>query len=347
MAKKVTRKRHAWIRHAVGASITLICLAAIAWQINATEVLDAIEHFHWIYLGWGICALAADYALRIFRWSIMLRSAGVSASFENCAAPFLGSITLNNILPLRLGDVVRALIFPRAMGATKTAATSSLVMERLIDLMTLLLCLTIGLSAASAAAIPPSLVTTAITMAVVGGLMLSFGFLFSGKLAQFFERFGQRTSTQVWRGLLSKTSFAVSGLLGSFEAMSRPKVLAALLAISMLIWIGEAGLFYFVLLGFGVEAKITTAVLVMALATLSTLIPSSPGYIGPFHLAAFFAISLTGGSTALAGSYAVLVHLALWLPTTIVGAIAMWASPALFSAARSDEGMLVEKSENI
>ncbi|MDL2402699.1 lysylphosphatidylglycerol synthase transmembrane domain-containing protein [Rhizobium mayense] len=346
MAKVANGNKLAWVRHVVGAGITLICIGAIAWQINAKDVLDAIEHFRWVYLVFGIASLAADYALRILRWSIMLRAAGVAATFENCAAPFLGSITLNNILPLRLGDVVRALVFPKAMGAAKTTAASSLVMERLIDLMTLLLCLTLGLAAATAAAIPPSLIETAVLMAVVGGLVLSLGFLFSGNLAQFFNHLGQRAPAEARSGPLSKVSIGLSGLFGSFEAMSRPAVLVKLILISMLIWVGEAGLFYFVLLGFGVEAKISTALLVMALATLSTLVPSSPGYIGPFHLAAFFAISLTGGSTALAGSYAVLVHLALWIPTTVAGAVAIWMSPALFRAARSDE-TVIGKSEAI
>ncbi|MDL2409391.1 lysylphosphatidylglycerol synthase transmembrane domain-containing protein [Rhizobium calliandrae] len=346
MNKTANGKKMAWVRHVVGAGITLICIAAIVRQINAKDVLDAIAHFRWVYLIFGIASLTADYALRILRWSIMLRAAAVPASFKNCAAPFLGSITLNNILPLRLGDVVRALVFPRAIGANKTTAASSLVMERLIDLMTLLLCLTLGLTAATAVAIPPSLIETAVLLAVAGGLVLSFGFLFSGSLAQFFKRLGQRPVVGARSGLLSKISTGLGGLFGSFEAMSRPAVLAELMLISMLIWVGEAGLFYFVLLGFGAEAGIGTAVLVMALATLSTLVPSSPGYIGPFHLAAFFAISLTGGSTVLAGSYAVLVHLALWIPTTLVGAVAMWTSPALFRAARSEETVL-RKSEAV
>lgn len=108
-----------------------------------------------------------------------------------------------------------------------------------------------------------------------------------------------------------------------------------MLLVSMLVWVGEAGLFYFVLLGTGVEGTAIIALLVMSVATLSTLVPSSPGYVGPFHLAAFTAISLVGGTATQAGSYAVIVHLALWLPTTLAGAIAIWIRPSLFKAAKS------------
>jgi uncharacterized membrane protein YbhN (UPF0104 family) len=73
----------------------------------------------------------------------------------------------------------------------------------------------------------------------------------------------------------------------------------------------------------------------MAITTLSTLVPSSPGYVGPFHLAAFTAVSMLGGSDAQAASFAVLVHLALWIPTSLVGALAIWSRPQLFRAARA------------
>jgi len=61
------------------------------------------------------------------------------------------------------------------------------------------------------------------------------------------------------------------------------------------------------------QANVALAVTIMAIATLSTLIPSSPGYVGPFHLAAFFAIKILGGSAEQATSFAVLAHLSVWL----------------------------------
>jgi uncharacterized protein (TIRG00374 family) len=272
------------------------------------------------------------YALRIVRWSIMLRATGAGATFGNCSAPFLGSIALNNVLPLRLGDVVRALVFPKSMGITKITATCSLIVERLIDLMTLLVSLAIGLFAIQIIAIPPELKASAVTLALIGGMALSLGFLFSGALGNFFSGLALKAGSVSG---LSRVYETLGGLLRGFNVMSRPKVLLSMLIVSMLVWVGEAGLFYFVLIGAGVEGSPAIALLVMAVATLSTLVPSSPGYVGPFHLAAFTAISLVGGTTVQAGSYAVIVHLALWLPTTLAGVFAIWTSPELFKAAKS------------
>jgi uncharacterized protein (TIRG00374 family) len=229
---------------------------------------------------------------------------------------------------MRLGDVIRALVFPASIGVTRTAATSSIVLERLIDLTTLLAALALGLAASDRIALPTWMRGTAITLAVLGGGALVIGILVSGRLADAcFRRAGPVTEAETRRRKVLTTA---GSLLRGFEAMSRSRVLAVLLLLSVIIWIGEAGLFLFVLVGFGFDASLSMAVVVMAVATLSTLIPSSPGYVGPFHLAAFTAISAVGGSSAQAASFAVLAHLGVWLPTTLAGAIAILMQPALF-----------------
>jgi uncharacterized protein (TIRG00374 family) len=318
-----------WLKHAIGLAITVLCVVVIARMVNFNEVVDALEHFHWPYLVLGIAFLSFGYCLRILRWSMLLGATGAPVTFGNCVAPFLGSIALNNVLPLRVGDLVRALVFPTAMGVSKTTATSSLVMERLIDLMTLLCCLAIGLFAIRTAVVPPMIANSAVSLAITGGVVLAAGFLFSGAIARLLDR---QAATRT--GKMASVLGTAASLFEGFAAMARPRILLLALLISMLVWVGESGLFYFVMLGFGLPATPLMALLVMAIATLSTLVPSSPGYVGPFHLAAFAAISLVGGTAAQAGSYAVLCHLALWLPTTLAGAVAILTRPGLFRNAR-------------
>lgn len=265
---------------------------------------------------------------------MMLRSAGADSSFANCAAPFMGSIALNNILPLRMGDVVRALLFPKAMGITKTNAASSLIMERLFDLMTLLICLGIGLFAIQNTIIPPALKNYALLLTVVGGTTLLTVFLFSGSFARLSKLKSNINGSGQAKGRAASFFLTISNFLYDIEKMSRLRFLLIMTAISMLVWIGESGLFYFILLGFGLDANPVTGLLVMSVATLATLVPSSPGYVGPFHLAAFTVISLVGATPSQAGGYAVLVHLALWASTTIVGSVAIWSRPELFQSVR-------------
>ena len=76
----------------------------------------------------------------------------------------------------------------------------------------------------------------------------------------------------------------------------------------------------------------------MALSTLATLAPSSPGYIGPFHFAASTAIVILGGEEILAAAFALIAHLCVWVPTTLLGIIAMLVNPTLFKRYESKMG---------
>ena len=317
-------------KHLLGAAVTLLCLGVLAYRVDLAEVVAALARFRWEFLVPALAALGAGYALRILRWSVMLRAAGGAVGVRGCVAPFMAAIALNNVLPFRLGDIIRALVFPASMGISKATAAGSLVVERLVDLLSLLAGLSVGLIAIRTLSIPPHLEQLALTLAVGGGVTLFGVVLFSAPLAAWLRQMSQR------RGPAKSAVLAgLAALLAGFAAMSRPQVLLAMGGLSVGVWLGEAGLFYFVLLGAGIAATPATALLVMAVATLSTLVPSSPGYVGPFHLAVFAAVTLVGGSAAQAGSYAVIVHLALWLPTTLAGAAAIWARPDLFKAAKN------------
>ena len=190
-----------------------------------------------------------------------------------------------------------------------------------------MICFTIGVFAIHKIEIPSALKISAITFACIGCLFLVVGYLFSKALSKFFFKLANWSKPDQ---LLGKAYQIAGSLLYNFNAMSRPKTLLSMLLVSGVIWIGECGLFYCISIGANIKVSPIQALFVMSVATLSTLLPSSPGYVGTFHMAVFTAISLIGSSEIQAGSYAIIVHLALWLPTTLAGALAIWTYPNLF-----------------
>lgn len=320
-------------RNIIGFAVSAACIAFIAWQIDLRQIGIAIASFQWPYLMVGLAALALGYAIRVLRWSIMLGAAGAHTSFARCVAPFLGSIALNNVLPARLGDVTRALVFPSALGITKVASTGSLVLERLMDLATILCLLALALLAFPSATVPEAVKFSAITLAVLTAIGLVSVVAFSGLFAKLAMRLSM---TDLAKHNLSAQRLltAVHSLLLGFRAMSRPPVLIVVTLLSALVWVGEAGFFWAFLTGAGISSSLAAAALVMTIATLATLVPSSPGYVGPFHLAAYAATTILGSSPEIAVSFAVLAHAGIWLPTTLAGAIAILLNPGLFAGRR-------------
>jgi hypothetical protein len=65
--------------------------------------------------------------------------------------------------------------------------------------------------------------------------------------------------------------------------------------------------------------------LTTAIGNLATLVPSGPGYVGTFEAGVLLAVNGTlRVGRGLALSYAVLLHVLLWLPVTVWGAIEWW-----------------------
>lgn len=332
------RSRANLARQLVGIVISIVCLVFVFRRVDIAQIKQAVENFHWQYLLLGLVSLAIDYAFRIVRWAVMLRAGGADVSASSCAAPFLGSITLNNVLPFRAGDVIRALVFPAALGVSRVTATASLVFERLIDMLTLLACLAIGVLIGSTATIPGWLRDSVGLLAVVGCTMLFVIAVLGTRVVRLLSYITDRLAHR--SAGLAKIVSTVSDLIGSTAAMSRWGVLLTTTVLSACVWLGETGLHWSILHGLGINVGLAGALMIMAVTTLSTLVPSSPGYVGPFHFAAYSMAMMFGSSASAAASFAVLSHLALWIPTTVAGGIAILLKPSLFQQRKAVEGNL-------
>lgn len=322
------KKISPWIRPLVGLIFSIICIKLIIKNVDIAGLKQALTQFHWVYLIPAVVSLLIGYACRILRWAMMLQSAGANINIKACMAPFFASFALNNVLPLRLGDITRAFIFPSAIGVDNTAATSSLLLERLIDLMTLLACLLLSLLIIKDIKLPSWLADTIISLLIFGGALSLSLCLFNAKIVNIINKWTNANKDS----LLNKVLSLFAKLLQDTAKMSQHSRLLTLLGLSFLAWFFESGLYLFILMGFDLNQGLSLAILIMAMVTLSTLIPSSPGYIGPFHLAAFTALTMLGGSTDQAASYAMLAHMALWLPITLIGGCAVLLTPDLFRA---------------
>jgi glycosyltransferase 2 family protein len=318
------------IKQGFGLLVTVGCIYFIFRNVDRHALWLALSEFHWPLLVFGLCSLVVGYTARIIRWTMMLNGAGAKVTFRQCVAPFLGSIALNNVLPLRIGDVLRALVFPGALGLDRSTATASVILERLVDLLSLLICFAIAMATTNLQHAPSWLQETAETLAVLGSVGLFCVVFGSPLLARLLTyMLGRLENAGKSPKLLNALGFA-RDLFASMAQMSRFRLMLALFGLSVVVWVGELGLYVSLLRGTGIGANIAAGLLFMSMATLATLVPSSPGYIGPFHLAAFAAISMLGGTTAQATSLALLAHLSVWLSTTIVGGIAIATHPQLF-----------------
>jgi len=267
----------------------------------------------------GLIALAAGFFVRIVRWWTMLRALEPAVPLRACARPFLLSLAINNTMPLRAGDVVRAVGFREALRSPVMRVVGTLVIERVLDLFVLVALFFIGLLAVPAGTIPPAFVTTAALLggaALMGLLVLVFAPTVLRALADRVTS-SRLLAERAWTPRLRE---AAHRLVDTFALVRSPARAFQLLALSVLAWVLEGAMYACVAWALHVGGSLVAPWFAAATGTLATLIPSSPGYVGTFDYFAILGLTAFGARRVQATAFAMVVHLMLWLPVTLVGA---------------------------
>ncbi|HEX2609435.1 MAG TPA: lysylphosphatidylglycerol synthase transmembrane domain-containing protein [Gemmatimonadales bacterium] len=315
--------RRGWARAIAGLAVAALFLALLARRVDWAEVRQVLAGARWWPLALGLVALAADMSARIVRWWWMLRAAEPGLPLLSCVRPFLGSLALNNTVPLRAGDVVRVFGFRHALRAPAAHVAGTLVLERMLDLLVLLAILFAG-AIGTSGVFPHGFIVLAGFAGTVAVVLLLTLTIFPREITALLQRLLLRIfSGRKW---LPRLSQAVAQLTGSVALLRSPPRAIRLIGLSILAWILEGAVFASVVWSLGIAVPWTAPWLSLAAATLATLLPSSPGYVGTFDYFAVLGLSAYGARAADATAFALLTHLMLWIPITVTGLLALGLS---------------------
>ncbi|HEY5938423.1 MAG TPA: lysylphosphatidylglycerol synthase transmembrane domain-containing protein [Kofleriaceae bacterium] len=217
----------------------------------------------------------------------------------------------NNVLPVRLGELVRAGLLARRAKIPMSQSLGITFIERVFDGLVLLLMLVI----ASATITVPGwlnhvVVLAAIAFGIAAVVMLAGVFapqLVIRTAARFGATFG-RLATNV---------------TNAGAVLRDPRQALVLVAYSALVWCFDAALYVLILGVFDIPIVIQFGIIAMCVTGFGVLLPTSPGFIGAFHYFASQALIIHGIDPATAIAYATLVHLSFYVSITLWGAIAV------------------------
>src|SRR5919112_1466207 len=198
-----------WARAGAGLMVAGLFLTLLARNIEWNEVRRVLAGATLPPLLLATIALGADMSARITRWWLMLRPVQPDLPWASCVRPFLGSLALNNTVPLRAGDVVRVFGFRRALRAPTAHLVGTLVLERMLDLLMLLAILLVGVLGTSGV-FPRPFIVTAQVVGIVGVAVLLGMTLFPGPIASVLQRLVARIFAR--RSWLPAATAAVSQL---------------------------------------------------------------------------------------------------------------------------------------
>lgn len=294
----------------LGLAVSLLFLALLAWQFDLSASLAHLRDAKPAWLILALLALAADFSLRISRWRLLLEHFNPGVRWRDAAGPFLGSFALNNVIPLRAGDVARAFAFSRELGTESGYVTSTLLVERVLDLAALLfillLCLLLLPASAELAWVNRG------TYALLASLLLAVLLVLA--TPRWWQKMVEMTGLQE----SAPGRFAIQVFVG-LEEFRGWLLWLKLISWSLLCWLLEGIVFLACCLALSVTPDWISPWFAMAVGSLGTLLPSSPGYVGTFDYFAALAFASTGMSDVLASSTAILIHILLWVPITLTG----------------------------
>lgn len=252
----------------------------------------------------------AGYGTRCYRAYAMLRSVG--ARFSACARIFMTSLAANNILPLRIGDVMRIFTYASDVNTTPSVILSTVLLEKLLDVFSLGVMFTI--TTQFGLGVSPHLRT----VAGIGMLISTLGLLAMVFGAKTLQAPLQRYFDQATSPTIKKLEHFLMLALGCISDIGIVGTLL-LIVYSFVAWACEGMIYVSLAKAVGLASDRVGPWQAAAEANLSFLIPSSPGGIGPFELACKDALVRHGASPAASGLFGLVMHLYLILAITGVG----------------------------
>ncbi len=311
----VTGRTAQWLRIGVGFAVSAVALLVVARRVDWSAVVDAVAHARlWPWLPAAIAAYLLGHLLRGAR-SRYLVAPWAYISTLKAANIVAAGYASNDVLPARLGELVRAALLADQTGLSLPVGISIVVIERLLDAIAILILLVAGVAIADTST-PLGQVSNRVTAIAAGVLIAVAVTLFAPGLTTA----GATRVARLGRGRLRDALLRWVTELASGVALLRdPRRVLVALALSAAVWIAESGLFLFLLPAVGLDARASVALVALGVTNLGILVPSTPGYVGTFHYFASQSLILFGIPAPTAIAYAVIVHLAFFIPVTIWG----------------------------
>jgi uncharacterized membrane protein YbhN (UPF0104 family) len=289
----------------------LLISAFFLWYTFRSIHLAQIRSLHPVHPLWIIGVLAftaASYTLRCVRWTRMMRSTG--ARFGVCARVLMTSLAANNILPLRIGDIMRVFTYAPDLGASPSVILSTVILEKLLDIFILVL-LFVRFMGPNVAPHSRQLAETLLAISTIGLLVLLVGArALEAIFTKLFARLPQNPKVaklEHWF-LLAIGCIRQIGVFGSF----------LLLVQSAVIWACEGMIFVSAAKLIGLVSNPIGPWQAVSVANLSYLIPSSPGAIGTFEWAVKTSLVSHGAPAAQSALFGLALH--AWLLISVTGA---------------------------
>jgi uncharacterized protein (TIRG00374 family) len=313
----------------LGVLISAIFLYFVVRKLDWLDFWLALQSANYWWILPGVAVYFVAVWARAWRWHYLLKpvkAIQTRVMFPITCIGYMG----NNIYPARAGEVLRAVILKRKEGVPISASLATIIVERIFDGVVMLAFVFVNLAQLAKLAevsVPVGKWQVTIQDLAIWGSVAFIGALVLFLLAAMFPKV--TASIGQWfidrllpRRIRTKTSGIMHKFLDGLESLRSPANVLMVFVTSVIIWLLETVKYWFVLHAFGLEGQVSffTLMLMNGVVNLATTIPAAPGYLGTFDAPGIAVLEASGVDKAVATGYTLVLHLALWVPITALGA---------------------------
>lgn len=297
----------AWIGYAVAAA----CLVWVFHDVRWTGLFSRLKTMTWWLLVPAIAADVGSYVTQGARWSLLLRPVGRLPVLKATQAIYAALFT-NEVLPLRVGEVLRGYVASRWTSLPAAPIFSSILVERFLDGVWMvvafgILVLTVPL--------PEYLVEAEEFLALVifaAAALFVYVVLRKQKEIEAGTGPGSAGLLRRWIDLVAAALRSIGGA-SSFYAAA---VLSGLLLILQIL------AFWLVMEAYGMSLSIWHGAAVFLIVHLGTILPGAPSNVGTYQFFTVLGLMLFGVDKNVASGFSVIVFLILTIPLWAIGMVA-------------------------
>jgi uncharacterized protein (TIRG00374 family) len=273
--------------------------------------------------GWIVPAIAVYMGgiwLRAARWRLLM-APFADVSTARLFKVILTGLAVNNILPLRLGELVRTFLLKQSHGVPIASSLATVLIERVLDLLALCGLMTLVLLLVPLDGVVLALAGTAAVITAGGLVGLAIITVVPRHLVDRLFGLGIALADRIHHRLGSLARSIVDGV----RVLENRRALLAIVPLSLLCWLAELGLYVCLMFALGFNADVLGLVAGMVIANFVTVLPSAPGYVGTFDLPLQIVLTeVFDVPLAQATSYTLVLHAALVVPVVLLGLFFLW-----------------------
>ena len=306
----------------LGIAVSALCVWLSMKDVRIGEVMDALRGAN----AWGFVLVMlvtlGGFWLRAVRWQHFIH-AGRRLTLDSLFSATMIGFMANNVLPFRLGEFVRPWALARRERLSKTTLLATVVVERAVDMLTLL-----GIFGVSMVVHPIAESTDAGRLVQWGArllIALCVGLTVAVVVVERNRQLAQAVVRAVTRPLPGHTRERAGRILenfieglGLFRDLRR---LAVVFALSFAMFLCFAFALGISLWSLGIDLPWYAGLVMLVITAIGIMVPAAPGYIGTLNIACTAGLALFGVGKAQSVPFSWFYFFSQWLPITAVGLI--------------------------